>query len=200
MTAFVAVVLPVEWMATGHRWLGLGDLPRTPIVEYLARSVSALYGFHGILLWIVSGDPLRYRPIVWYVASMNVVFGLVMVVIDAVAGMPLWWTIGEGPPLIAIGVLIGFLIRSLPAPIDPTGSGPVSPRAAESGSTVAPGSSRGSGMVNTPRRQATLDLRQARCPSGFARGDSVGRPCSAKSHGTQAMMIQALHADSNHVL
>ncbi len=139
-------MLPVEWMATAHRGLGLGELPRTPIVEYLARSVSALYGFHGIVLWIVSGDPMRYRTILWYVASMNVVFGLAMVAIDAVAGMPLLWTIGEGPPLIAVGVLIGILIRSLPAPIAPMGSGPVSHWAAESGATAPPAPSRGSGV------------------------------------------------------
>ena len=40
--ALVAVFMPVSWMAATHRWLGLGEMPAGPVVEYLARSVSAL--------------------------------------------------------------------------------------------------------------------------------------------------------------
>ena len=41
--ALVAVVMPLSWMAATHRWLGLGEMPTGPVVEYLARSVSAFY-------------------------------------------------------------------------------------------------------------------------------------------------------------
>ena len=51
--AFLTVPLPVESMVSTHRWLGLGDLPQAPIVEYLARSVAAFYGFHGVLLFLL---------------------------------------------------------------------------------------------------------------------------------------------------
>src|SRR5512134_2246217 len=80
-TAFLAILLPVDWMAATHQWLGLGAFPRAPIVDYLARSIAALYGFHGVLLLIVSGDPVRYRTIVSYVAAMNVLFGLIVLAI-----------------------------------------------------------------------------------------------------------------------
>jgi hypothetical protein len=76
IAAFPAMLLPTEWMDTTHRWLGLGDLPRAPIVEYLTRSVAALYGFHGVLLLVVSRDPGRYRAIVRYLGVMNVAAGL----------------------------------------------------------------------------------------------------------------------------
>ena len=69
--AFLAIVLPVEWMASTHQWLGLGEFPRSPVVDYLARSVAALYGFHGVLLLIISGDPIRYRSIVSYPHRLN---------------------------------------------------------------------------------------------------------------------------------
>ena len=115
VTAFLAMLLPVEWMVSTHRWLGLGELPRAPVVEYLARSVSALYGFHGVLLLVISKDPLKYRAIVWYVAGMNSVFGVMLFAIDLHAGMPTFWTLGEGPPVILFGLVIAFLIRSLPA-------------------------------------------------------------------------------------
>jgi hypothetical protein len=35
--ALAAVVMPMPWMAAIHRWLGLGEMPTGPVVEYLAR-------------------------------------------------------------------------------------------------------------------------------------------------------------------
>jgi hypothetical protein len=110
--AFSTVLLPVDWMASTHEALGLGLFPRSVIVEYLARSIALLYGLHGILLLIVARDPARYREIVTYLAWFNITFGLVMLVIDLKAGMPWFWTLGEGPPIAAMGVLIGVLNRA----------------------------------------------------------------------------------------
>lgn len=112
---FFAILLPEEWMAASHAWLGLGEFPRAPIVDYLTRSVAALYGFHGVLLLTVARDPIALRPIVSYVAFMNVAFGAIMLGIDLHAGMPLLWTLGEGPPIAAMGVAIGLLNSSIPA-------------------------------------------------------------------------------------
>jgi hypothetical protein len=110
-SAFLAIVLPVDWMASTHRWLGMGEFPNTPVVVYLARSIAALYGFHGVLLLLISRDPSKYRTIVSYVAFMNVAFGLIVLAIDAHAGMPTWWTITEGPPIVAFGVVVALLNR-----------------------------------------------------------------------------------------
>lgn len=109
VTAFLAMLMPPELMAATHRWLGLGELPRAPVVEYLARSISALYGFHGVFLLIVSTDTRKYRTLVWYVAAMNVIFGAMILAIDLHAGMPMFWTLAEGPPIIAFGLVIGML-------------------------------------------------------------------------------------------
>ena len=54
IAAFPAMLLPTDWMDATHRWLGLGELPRAPVVEYLTRSIAALYGFHGVLLLVVA--------------------------------------------------------------------------------------------------------------------------------------------------
>lgn len=112
ITAFLTILLPVEWMASTHRWLGLGEFPRAPVVDYLARSIAALYGFHGVLLLLISADPIRYRAIVSYVAVMNITFGLMLIAIDIHAGMPSWWTIGEGPPIVAFGIVVAALNRT----------------------------------------------------------------------------------------
>lgn len=111
LTAFFAVLLPADWMAASHEWLGLGEFPHMPVVDYLARSVAALYGFHGILLFIVATDPVKYRAIVTYLAFMNIALGLMLIAIDLYAGLPAWWTLVEGPTVVMIGVLLGVLNR-----------------------------------------------------------------------------------------
>ena len=98
-------------MASTHESLGLGPFPRSVIVEYLARSISLLYGLHGVLLLIVARDPARYREIVHYLAFFNISFGLAMVAIDLKTGMPWFWTLVEGPVVAGIGVVIGVLNR-----------------------------------------------------------------------------------------
>src|SRR5687767_1819792 len=113
VTAFLAVLLPVEWMASIHRAIGLGEFPRAPVVDYLARSVAALYGFHGVLLLIISTDVVKYRTLVWYVAILNVAFGLMLIVIDLNAGLPALWTWFEGPSILVFGIIIGWLARSI---------------------------------------------------------------------------------------
>ena len=112
-SAFLAVFLPVDSMASTHRWLGLGEFPRTPVVDYLARSVAAFYGFHGVLLFVISTDVARYRPLVWYVAAMNVAFGFMLLAIDLHAGLPAYWTAFEGPPVVVIGLLVAYFNHRL---------------------------------------------------------------------------------------
>ena len=108
-SAFLAMVMPTEWMASTHDRLGLGELPRAPVVEYLARSIAALYGFHGILLFVVAREPERLRPVVVYLACFNIVFGALLIAIDYEAGLPWWWTGTEGPSIVVVGLLIMLL-------------------------------------------------------------------------------------------
>jgi len=41
--------------------MGLGDMPKGPIVEYLARSTSLFCALPGELLWYIASDLRRYR-------------------------------------------------------------------------------------------------------------------------------------------
>ena len=111
LSAFGAVLLPTEWMASTHRWLGMGEFPQAAVTDYLARSVSALYGFHGVLILLVASDPVRYQRIVRYLGVMDIVFGLMLLLIDLHAGMPAMWTLFEGPPLVCGGVLVLYLLH-----------------------------------------------------------------------------------------
>jgi hypothetical protein len=114
--AFLAMFLPVEWMAATHERLGLGPFPRSPLVDYLTRSIAALYGFHGCLLLIIATDPVKYRALVSYAAAMNIAFGIIMIAVDLHAGMPMFWTLAEGPPVIALGITVAVLNSKQPAP------------------------------------------------------------------------------------
>ena len=112
--AFPMMLLPVEWMAATHRWLGLGEFPASPLVDYLTRSISFLYGFHGGLLLVVASDIRRYRGILVYAVVMGFVFGVSIIAIDLQAGLPLHWTLGEGPLILIMAVIIGLLLRAIP--------------------------------------------------------------------------------------
>jgi hypothetical protein len=104
--AFIAVVMPATWIEWGHQWSGLGEFPDAPIAEYLARSASALYALHGLMILYISCDVRRYWPLIRFMASIAVVHGAIMFGIDVAAGMPGWWTSFEGPAFTATGLMV----------------------------------------------------------------------------------------------
>ena len=115
LVAAAAVFLPVETMAQWHRWLGLGEFPDAPITRYLARSTSLLYAVHGALMLYVSFDLKRYWPLVALFGWLHVAIGLTMLGIDLTSPMPLYWILGEGLPIAAVGALIVYLWRKAQA-------------------------------------------------------------------------------------
>ena len=109
LTALGAVLMPFDWMNVIHRQAGLGDLPHVPIVGYLTRSISGLYALHGALLVFLAGDVRRYLPVVRFLAVAGVVFGALMLGIDCAVGMPLSWTVAEGPYVVALSAVVLWL-------------------------------------------------------------------------------------------
>jgi hypothetical protein len=95
--ALIPVVMPFSWMAATHRWLGLGEMPTGPVVEYLARSLSAFYAVTGALCLVVAADLERYRPLVRFLGVAFALMSLVLLGVDLAAGMPWWWTASERP-------------------------------------------------------------------------------------------------------
>ena len=114
LLALVAVFMPLSWMAATHRWLGLGEMPTGPVVEYLARSVSAIDALLGTLCLVMASDLERYRPMVRFFGVALALISVVFVGVDLAAGMPWWWTVFEGPPGVAVGAFIYFLARPIP--------------------------------------------------------------------------------------
>jgi hypothetical protein len=110
LAALTAVFIPLSWMADTHRRLGLGEMPTAPVVEYLARSVSAFYAFFGVLCLMAAADLDRYLPLVRFLGISLAVMGIVFLGVDLVAGMPWWWSACEGLPVV-VGTLLVFLAR-----------------------------------------------------------------------------------------
>jgi hypothetical protein len=109
--AVLAVFLPLEWMAKVHAWLGMGELPDQPIVNYLTRSASALYALHGAMVLFVSTDVRRYAPLIKFLALAALIHGAALYLIDLAAGMPSFWLALEGPAVAASGTVVLMLLR-----------------------------------------------------------------------------------------
>ena len=96
-SAALCAAMPLHAMDAVHRVLGMGALPSGPIVEYLARSTSAFYALLGALLWTLSLDLPRYRPLVRGAGVAFVALGALLLWTDLKAGLPWFWQAAEGP-------------------------------------------------------------------------------------------------------
>ena len=110
----LAILMPTDWMAASHRRLGLGEFPASPLVDYLTRSVAALYAIHGGLYLALATNVRRHTGVIRYIAWINIFFGTAVIGIDLHAGLPWYWTLVEGPPVIGFGLLLLGLLRAIP--------------------------------------------------------------------------------------
>ena len=111
LLATLAIFLPVRTMAGIHEWLGVGEFPDGPITVYLARSTSALYAMHGAMMLLVSTDIAKYFRFVPLLGWLHAIFGVVILMTGLNAPLPWYWVLVEGPPVIAVGVLLLILSR-----------------------------------------------------------------------------------------
>lgn len=93
--AFIAVVMPRSWMEMSHEWIGLGAMPDSPVLFFLARQASYTYGMHGISLLVLASDVKRFRPLIILNGIAYLLAAPVFVGIDYTSGMPWWWTISD---------------------------------------------------------------------------------------------------------
>lgn len=118
LLAMPCALLPFTWMEAMHSdVLGLGPLPDLPITKYMARSLSLVYAMHGLVMLSVSLNWPRHRPLVPIFAGLHIAFGGAMAVVDLSSGMPVWWTLCEGPAIIGVGVVILAVYRQASPPL-----------------------------------------------------------------------------------
>ena len=111
LCALLCVLLPFATMDTVHRELLGEPLPDLPITRYMARSLALLYASYGLITLFVTLNWQSYRPAVPFIAWLHIGFGAGMFLIDLDAGMPRWWAVAEGPPLVGMGFLMLWLCR-----------------------------------------------------------------------------------------
>ena len=112
-SAFFAIFLPESTMASIHLDLGLGEFPATPLTNYLTRSLSAMYAFHGGLLFVLLTNVRRFRMVILFVGCATAGLGVALTAIDLQAPMPGWWTFAEGPWVVVIGIVLALLARKV---------------------------------------------------------------------------------------
>ncbi|MCH5376950.1 MAG: hypothetical protein JJ992_23535 [Planctomycetes bacterium] len=114
LLAFAAAVMPEQWIIETAQWLGFDPFPDSPLTFYLARNLSLLYGFVGATLFVVSTDLPRYFPLVRYAAIGTMLFGVLQLIVDLQAALPLWWTLGESFSTFFGGVLLYWIESNAP--------------------------------------------------------------------------------------
>jgi hypothetical protein len=109
--AFLFVAVPTSAMASIADWLGVGPLHRSPLTEYLTRSLSAMYGVFGLLHLYLARDVVSHLDVIAVLGWLTVVAGVIQSAIDFTAGMPPLWSWGEGPPTALVGMGYLWLVR-----------------------------------------------------------------------------------------
>ena len=109
--AFLAVIMPTSTMAAIADWLGVGPLARSPLTEYLTRSLSAMYAVLGVIHLYLARDVVHYLDLIVVVGWLTVLAGAIQTVVDFAAGMPTFWSWSEGPPTALVGLAYIWLAQ-----------------------------------------------------------------------------------------
>lgn len=109
--AFVAAFMPEKWFVEISEFLLGSSFPQTSLGFYLARHLSLIYGFVGVLLWIMAGDLDRYLPLTRKMSKMTIAFGGLQLMVDFASNMPLWWTFSESLSTIFGGIVMLWLAK-----------------------------------------------------------------------------------------
>lgn len=109
LLAFVGAALPESWMKAVYESGELGPWPGGALLVYLARAVSLLYGFFGLLALYLSFDVRRYLPLIRFMALVSFPFAPVMFLVIWMAGLPTFWAVCEPMSILVISALWWYL-------------------------------------------------------------------------------------------
>lgn len=104
--AFFAVIMPRSWMEVSHAWLGMGEMPNGPVLMFMIRQASYTYGIHGVSLWVLASDVVRFRKLVILNGIAYLLAGPIFFWIDYTAGMPWYWTLIDSLGCVSFGTAI----------------------------------------------------------------------------------------------
>lgn len=113
LLAFFAVVMPRSWMEASHAWLGLGEMAEGPLIMFMIRQASYVYGMHGVSLWLLASDVKRFQPLIVLNGISFLIAAVVFFAIDHYEGMPIWWTIADSLGCATFAIALLWLNRRL---------------------------------------------------------------------------------------
>lgn len=93
--AFFAVIMPRSWMEVSHAWLGMDEMPSGPLIMFMIRQSSYTYGMHGVSLWVLASNVVRFRALVLLNGIAYLLAAPVFFLIDVTSGMPWYWTVSD---------------------------------------------------------------------------------------------------------
>jgi len=105
LLALAGAAMPESRMKAVYELGQQGPWPGGALLVYLARVVSLLYGFHGLLALYMSFDVRRYRPLIRFMAIVGFAFAPVMFVVIWTAGLPTVWAVSEPASILVISAL-----------------------------------------------------------------------------------------------
>ena len=119
LLAFAAAFMPAQWIVQTSEFFGFDPFPHSPLTFYLARHLSLLYGFVGVLFLLIAADLERFVGLIRPIAIMAILLGLAQAAIDWQSGLPWWWTAGESISTIMGGTILWWLSPDKQSPSVP---------------------------------------------------------------------------------
>ena len=86
--ALPAIFAPRLAVETFSVLMGFAKPPHLPLLIYMTSGASCVYVGQGLLLWFVSRDVVRYRPLIVFCGWAYLAFSPLFLWIDISAGMP----------------------------------------------------------------------------------------------------------------
>lgn len=111
--AFISVFMPRSWMVAGHTFLGLGEFPDGPLIDFMIRQSSYVYGIQGVLMWILSFDPKRFLPIIMYIGISFTIAGPIFLWINTTSALPFYITLMDSGSVFCFGIILLWLSISI---------------------------------------------------------------------------------------
>ena len=100
-------------MEGAHAWLGLGQMPVSPLLMFMIGQASYTYGMHGISLWLLAMDVERFRLLIFFNGIAYLLAAPVFFLIDYTSGVPFWWTLSDTASCLFFGASVLWLVRGI---------------------------------------------------------------------------------------
>lgn len=114
LPTFSAVIAPDYVLGKLNWLLGLGKLPDSVLLRYLGSGGSFVYVLTGVLMWVMAGDVVRYRPIIVLCAWIMLAAAPIYLYIDTHTGMPWWWMMMDTETCLVFGALLLWACHAKP--------------------------------------------------------------------------------------